>query len=254
MADAVKISVDDNIVLGEAFTKSANEFKARAPGKSALVLGGTGESGSEVVKHIMASGAFDKVTVFARRPVEYTGPNADTLVYKPVNLEDTEQMKKDFAGHTHAFTCLGTTQAKSGKEGFYKVDHDYILNTAKACKAAEIEHYTICSTAGANKNSMFFYTKTKGEVDSEIQDMGFPRVSIFRPGMLMCDRKEARPTEKMASYLMPALNFIIPNRLCVPTSTVGWVMAKNAFKKVDTPAVEIISNLDMMNAFKAGQQ
>ncbi|KAJ2807152.1 Oxidoreductase htatip2 [Coemansia guatemalensis] len=254
MTDTAKISADDKIVLGEAFTKSASEFKARAPGKSALVLGGTGESGSEVVKHLMASGAFDKVTVFARRPVEYTGPNAETLVYKPINLEDTEQMERDFAGHTHAFNCLGTTRAKSGKEGFYKVDHDYILNATKACKAAEIEHYSICSSAGADKNSMFLYTKTKGEVNSEIEKMGFPRVSIFLPGMLMCDRKEARPLEKIASYVMPALNFVVPNRLCVPTSTVGWAMVNNAFKKVDTPILENISNLDMVEAFKKGQQ
>ncbi|KAJ2076644.1 Oxidoreductase htatip2 [Coemansia sp. RSA 988] len=253
MSTAVKIAAD-NVVLGGAFTKCASEFKARAPGKSALVLGGTGESGSEVVKHLMTSGAFDKVTVFARRPVEYTGPNAETLVYKPVNLEDTEQMERDFAGHTHAFTCLGTTRAKSGKEGFYKVDHDYILNAARACKAAEIEHYSICSTAGADKNSMFFYTKTKGEVESEIEDMGFPRVSVFRPGMLMCDRKEARLFERMLGYVMPALNVVVPNRLSVPTSTVGWAMVNNAFKKVDTPIVEEISNLDMVNAFNKGQQ
>ncbi|KAJ2824475.1 Oxidoreductase htatip2 [Coemansia erecta] len=253
MSNTVKIVVDDSLALGESFTKAASEFKASNPGKSALVIGSTGEVGREVVKHLMASDAFGKVTVFARRPIEYTGPNADKLEQKSVDFENTEQLERDFAGHTHAFSCLGTTRAKEGKDFFYKVDHKYALNAAKACKAANVEHYSNCSSAGADKNSMFLYTKTKGEVDSDIQDMGFPRVSIFRPGMLLCDREESRPMEKVASYVMPLLNYVMPGKMAVPTSTVAWAMVNNAFKKVDTPVNELMNNKQIVDEFKKSQ-
>ncbi|KAJ2742392.1 Oxidoreductase htatip2, partial [Coemansia sp. BCRC 34490] len=150
----LKIALD-NIFHGSNFTKAANEFKERAPGRNALVLGGTGEVGREVVKHLMVSDAFDKVTVFTRRPIEYTGAHAEKLVQKPVDFENAEQLERDFAGHSYAFCCLGTPRGRSGIDTYYKVDHDYVVNAARACKAADVEHYSICSSAGADKNSMF---------------------------------------------------------------------------------------------------
>ncbi|KAJ1964632.1 Oxidoreductase htatip2 [Dipsacomyces acuminosporus] len=249
MANIVKIT-GDALVLSETFRNAALAFKQRAPGKSALVLGGTGEVGREVVKHLLVSDAFDKVTVFTRRPIEYTGANADKLVQKPVDYENVEQLEQDFTGHTHAFSCLGSTSAKHGKKVFYKVDHDYVLNAAKACKRANVEHFSIGSSAGANKDSWFIYPRTKGEVDTEVQDMGFPRASIFRPAMLECDREEARPLERLATFVLPALKLLAPNTIAIPTSTVAWAMVNNALAAVETPKTEIFSNADMIKAFK----
>ncbi|KAJ2515521.1 Oxidoreductase htatip2 [Coemansia sp. RSA 1939] len=251
---ALKIALD-NIVLGSKFTKAASEFKERAPGRNALVLGGTGEVGREVIKHLMASDAFDKVTVFTRRPIEYTGAHSEKLVQKSVEFENTEQLERDFAGHSHAFCCLGTTRAKSGADGFYKVDHDYVVNSAKACKTANVEHYSICSSAGADKNSMFLYTKTKGQAEDEIQAMGFPRVSIFRPAMLMCDRDESRLLEKVATYPIKFLSKLIPGMLAIPTSTVAWTMVDNAFSAPKkTPLNEAFSNSEMLKYFNEAQK
>ncbi|KAJ1664066.1 Oxidoreductase htatip2 [Coemansia sp. RSA 1813] len=250
----LKITLD-KIVLGNKFTKAAGEFKEKTPGKSALVLGGTGEVGREVVKHLMASDAFDKVTVFTRRPIEYTGANAEKLVQKPVDYEDSARLERDFAGHSHAFCCLGTTRAKSGADGFYKVDHDYVVDSAKACKQANVEHYSICSSSGANKNSMFLYMKTKGQADDEIQNMGFPRVSVFRPGMLLCDRGESRLLEKVVTVPLKLLTMVAPSLLSIPTSTVAWAMVNNAFTvPATTPLNEIIGNADMHKGFDNAQK
>ncbi|KAJ2402071.1 Oxidoreductase htatip2 [Coemansia sp. RSA 2559] len=251
---ALKI-VLDKIVLGSKFTKAAGEFKERAPGKSAIVLGGTGEVGREVVRHLLASDAFDKVTVFTRRPIEYVGANAEKLVQKQVDYEDAAQLERDFAGHSHAFCCLGTTRSKSGADGFYKVDHDYVVDSAKACKKANVEHYSICSSSGANKDSMFLYMKTKGQADDEIQNMGFPRVSVFRPAMLLCDRDESRIVEKVATVPIRLLSMLAPSLLSIPTSTVAWAMVNNAFSAPkSTPLNEIFGNADMHKAFNDAQK
>ncbi|KAJ2821783.1 Oxidoreductase htatip2 [Coemansia furcata] len=254
-AAPLKIAVTDtDPVLGRTFTKAAGKFKTKSPGKSALVIGGTGEVGREVVKHLMASDAFDKVGVFARRPIEYTGPNAEKLVQKPIDFENDEQLKADFAGFTHAFSCLGTTRSKSGKDGFYKVDHDYVLSAARACKEAGVEHYSIVSSAGANKSSRFLFTRTKGEVDSEVLGMGFPRTSVFRPAMLECHREESRPVEKMASLVMPLFKLAMPMSVAIPTSTVAWAMVSNSFARVEAPATETFSNSDMLERFQKAKK
>ncbi|KAI9500671.1 Oxidoreductase htatip2 [Coemansia spiralis] len=250
----LQIVVDNKLVLGSAFTKAASEFRAKSPGKSAVVFGGTGEVGREVIKHLVASDAFDKVTVLTRRPIEYSGENAEKLVQKPADYENMEELQSNVAGHTHAFCCLGTTRGKSGADGFRKVDHDYILNSAKACSENNVEHYSICSSAGANKNSFLLYMKTKGEVNDKIQNMGFPRTSVFLPGMLMCEREESRLLERVSAYIVRFAGIFTPKTLHVPTSVVGWSMVNNAFASVKTPENEVISNADMVDAFEKGQK
>ncbi|KAJ1721802.1 Oxidoreductase htatip2 [Coemansia erecta] len=251
-AAALKIS-SDKIVLGKGFLQAANEFKEKTPGKNALVLGGTGEVGREVVKHLLASGAFDKVTVFTRRPIEYTGSNSDKLVQKPIDFENEEQLRNDFSGHSHAYSCLGTTRAKSGKEDYYKIDHDYVLNAAKACKAANVESYSICSSTGADKNSHFLYTRTKGEVDDEVQKMGFANVGVFRPAMIECNREEARIMEKMALYVVPVLKLVFPKSVGIPSSTIAWSMVYNSIHPTKDRESNIFSNADMLNMFEKNQ-
>jgi hypothetical protein len=47
------------------------------------------------------------------------------------------------------------------KEGFIKVDYDYIVGSAKMAKAAGVEHFSLISSGGANANSWFLYMKVK---------------------------------------------------------------------------------------------
>ena len=50
---------------------------------------------------------------------------------------------------------------------------------------------------GANTSSGIFYNKTKGEVERDISLLEIPAISIFRPSLLIDDRKENRPDEKI---------------------------------------------------------
>ena len=62
-----------------------------------------------------------------------------------------------------AYCCLGTTRGKAGKDGFVKVDRDYVVASAEILKANGCQHFHLVTSQGSNKNSMFLYTKTKGE-------------------------------------------------------------------------------------------
>ncbi|KAI7821483.1 hypothetical protein BX661DRAFT_188395, partial [Kickxella alabastrina] len=159
------------------------------------VLGGTA---------LLASDAFERVTVFTRRPIDITGTNSDKL-------------ESDFAGHTHAFSCLGASRWKNGSDGFYKVDHDYMLNAATACKKVQVENYSICSTKGADKTH-----------------------ASYMPGL------KARSTTKIFSYLLPV-------SAAVSSSTIAWSMVFNALKPSETSRSVIFENSDMVNTFENNQ-
>ncbi|KAJ2702450.1 Oxidoreductase htatip2 [Coemansia sp. IMI 203386] len=252
VTNALKLSAE-NVVLGKGFVQAASEFKQKNGNEqNALVIGPTGEVGREVVKHLLASDAFAKVTVFTRRPIEIEGADASKLVQKPVDFENKEQLERDFTGHSHAFSCLGTTRAKSGKDGFYKIDHDYALNAANACKKANVENYSICSSTGANKDSMFFYTRVKGEVDDEVLKMGFKQASVFRPAMIECEREERRLTEKLAMYALPVLKMVLPKSVGARSSTIAWAMVYNSIKPAERES-NIFGNADILTMFEKNQ-
>ena len=88
-----------------------------------------------------------------------------------IDFDKLEDHKDAFADADLAFVCLGTTRAKSGAEGFVKVDYDYIVNTANILKEhGRCKDYHLVSSTGrynlistltylAHTLSYFFYCK-----------------------------------------------------------------------------------------------
>ena len=103
--------------------------------KCALVLGGTGESGKRVMDELRVSDLISKIVMLNRRQVELPeGPGSEKVEQKIVDFDKLDEHKEAFNEGEIAFCCLGTTRAKAGKDGFVKVDYDYVVNSAKILK------------------------------------------------------------------------------------------------------------------------
>jgi uncharacterized protein YbjT (DUF2867 family) len=106
-----------------------------------------------------------------------------------------------------AFSCLGTTLKQAGGEAAQrKVDYDYQLAFAKAAAANGVGTYVLVSASSANPDSRMFYSRLKGELDRDVQGLGFPRVRILRPSLLGGERTQARTGEKVGSAVLGAVN------------------------------------------------
>ncbi|KAF2349542.1 NAD(P)-binding domain [Trinorchestia longiramus] len=214
----------------------------------ALVLGGTGEVGRELVKQLVAHPAFSKVTVVGRRPFEDV--QSDKLVSKQVDFDKLQEYEDAFNDTQVAYCCLGTTRANAGKEGFIKVDRDYVLGAAELLKKAGCSHFHLVTAQGSNKDSMFLYPKIKGETEECTAEMKFDRLSIYRPGLLMCERRERRIFEGILQTF--AKGFDWRNRFSVPVETVAKAMITNTLCSPDdaanqTPPIkEIITHDDIL--------
>ena len=127
---------------------------------SALLLGATGETGKELVKALCASDAVSKVILVGRRKLESEpAASSDKVEQRVVDFDSLEAAS--FAGADVAFCCLGTTRGKAGKDGFVKVDHDYVVNSAKMLKESGCNNYQLLSSKGASAGSLFLYPKVK---------------------------------------------------------------------------------------------
>jgi uncharacterized protein YbjT (DUF2867 family) len=95
------------------------------------------------------------------------------------------------------FITLGTTRKNPPKQAeYYQVDHDYPVLAARMAKDNGVKSVFVVTAVGADLKSAFTYTQTKGEVERDLIQLDFEHTHIFRPSMLMGNRKERRPLEK----------------------------------------------------------
>lgn len=173
--------------------------------KTALIAGGTGLVGGYLLDRLLDDPVYDKVIAVTRKPIEGKGNKLVNLVVDFHNLDQyAGAMKAD-----DVFCCLGTTMKKAGgKEEFYKVDHDYPLQLAQLTKHNGARQYLLISSLGADKGSVAFYNRVKGEVEEDIGREGFAGFHVLRPALLMGPREEARSGEDAAKSFFKVFSFL----------------------------------------------
>ena len=168
------------------------------------VIGSTGLVGSHIVDLLKKENACQKIRLLVRRPVEFSHPK---LEIKLVNFEDYESLKLALAGCNVVFCAVGTTQdkVKGDQLQYRKVDYDIPVNAARACLETGGSNFLLVSSVGADSNSKNFYLRLKGEVEEAVQKFPIKSISIFRPSMLLGNRKEFRLGERIGQSGMKLL-------------------------------------------------
>ena len=138
---------------------------------------------------------------FVRKPLTLTHPKLHAHV---VDFETPEAWADLLRGDV-AFSCLGTTLAVAGsKEAQWRVDYDYQYNFAKLCHNNGVPTFVLVSAAGAKAQSKLFYNRMKGQLEDAIKALGFARLLIFQPSVLVrkgSDRKGEQFGLKMIVFL-----------------------------------------------------
>jgi uncharacterized protein YbjT (DUF2867 family) len=174
--------------------------------KTALLVGATGLIGSRLLALLKEDAHYERIVVLTRKPIDVSG-RCESLVVDFNRL--TEQYKDVHADDV--FCCLGTTMQVAGsKEAFRRVDYEYPLEVARLAKLNGAEKYLLVSALGAKKNSSVFYNHVKGEVEEAIGLLNYPAYHIFRPSLLMGNRKEARTGEDAAKTFFKIFGFLVP--------------------------------------------
>lgn len=172
----------------------------RVPSRTCLIVGATGMVGGHLLALLLDDPEYGSVTVLTRRPLGRADPK---LVEHVVDFDDPASYRAH-AGVDDVFCCLGTTIKKAGsREAFRRVDLEYPLAVARAAVEAGAGQYLIVTAVGADPGSRIFYNRVKGEVEASLRALPFLRgVKIFRPSMLLGERGEHRPAERVGVALM----------------------------------------------------
>jgi uncharacterized protein YbjT (DUF2867 family) len=162
--------------------------------KKAIVFGATGFIGSHLLSVLLDAPDYTQVMVVVRRPLTFSHPKLTMLIGDLTSLPALKpQLVVD-----EIFIALGTTRKHTPDETeYYKVDHDYPALSAEIVKANGARSVFVVTAAGANVKSRMFYIRTKGEVERDILALGFDHTHIFRPSMILGQRDENRPRERL---------------------------------------------------------
>lgn len=169
------------------------------------MVGASGLVGSHLLARLLADPMFSSVVSLGRRPLDVFDAK---LVQRTVDFASL-----DLAGLPApdvAFCALGTTISKAGsKAAFRAIDHDAVLAFAVAALAAGAQTFGVVSALGANPASRIFYNRVKGETEADLRTLGFPSLAIAQPSLLLGDRPDSRPLERVlvtiSRWLSPLL-------------------------------------------------
>lgn len=177
--------------------------------RTAVLAGASGLIGRALLALLVESPRYRHVHVLLRRPVPDlpAGGRIDTSVVDFARLPA-------LPAADDVFIALGTTIRAAGSEAaFRRVDFEAVLAVARAARTAGARCLIVVSAHGADPNSRLFYSRVKGEMEQAVTTLGYERVVIAQPSLLLGDRaalgQPQRPGEEWAARLLrPALALV----------------------------------------------
>ncbi|MFN3529561.1 MAG: NAD(P)H-binding protein [Bacteroidia bacterium] len=213
-----------------------------APFFDALILGYTGLTGDLLLRELMKSDKVKHIICLGRKAPSF---DHHKVQFIQADMNRLTEHTDAFGSVSRVFCCLGTTIKKAGsKNAFRRVDYDMVVNAALVAAQAGVNHFSVVSAVGAEAKSGIFYNQVKGEMEAALIQTGLPRLSIFRPGLLLGKREEFRFGERLGIALVPLFEWMIPKRFrSIKAETVARAMLLNAIKTDE--GIEIFFNGDM---------
>jgi uncharacterized protein YbjT (DUF2867 family) len=158
-----------------------------------LVVGGTGQVGSGLVRALLAAGACTEVVMVNRR----TAPVAADVRLRQVVMDTGAESFGDGIAElaracsaqgepVYAASCIGIGKGSQqwSVEDIRKLEIGLVGAFARGCLAAGVERFGLLSAAGSSARSRIRYARIMGEKEDVVRSLGFRRLAILRPGII----------------------------------------------------------------------
>jgi len=196
-----------------------------SPSTTAVIAGATGLVGSCLLRRLLEEPGYERVIALTRRPLAVSHPKLqqveatlDTLTGALSGLEAEDW-----------YCALGTTIKKAGSQAeFRRVDYDYPMALGRQAAATGARRFLLVSAIGSSVKSKIFYSRVKGELERDLELLGIPELHLFRPSLLLGDRKEYRTVERLYGVLMKPLKPLLGKYRAVHADAVAASMIRAA--------------------------
>jgi len=205
--------------------------------KKAIIYGASGFVGSYLLQELIDNPKYERVTAIMRKKPLSEHPKLKILLG---DLTSLPCLKDDIEGND-VFIAIGTTKKKTPDLGeYYKADHDYPVLAASIAKQNGATAVFLVSAIGADVNSSLFYCRVKGEAEHDILALGFEHTHIFRPSVILGNRPEKRPLEKILIMAFTIFNPLLLGRLKRYRGIKACDIARAMNNAADHPAEKVM--------------
>jgi uncharacterized protein YbjT (DUF2867 family) len=197
---------------------------------SVVMLGATGAVGSRAVAALQALPQLQHLTLLNRRVVSaLAGPHTRQHV---VDVFASASYSPLLPGHQAAICTFGVGEPSKVPRGeLMRVDMDAAIAFATACRTAGVRHFELLSAVAAHPKSRNFYLRTKGELREALAALGFERLSIFQPSMILTPTNRYGLSQALTLAVWPKLHPLLQGRASkyrgIRIETLGTAMANN---------------------------
>lgn len=206
-----------------------------------MLVGATGLVGGQVLQHLLDDGRCDAVVAPTRRALGISSP---ALLNPVVDFEQLP-LDGDWWAVDAVICALGSTIRQAGsREVFARIDHDYPLQVATQARACGAHAFVLNSAMGADPGSRIFYNQVKGRLEQDLRGLGYPSLTLVRPGLIGGERSERRTGEHLASLVLGALGPVLPRAWRInPAERIAAAMVEAALRP--QPGVQVIGSAQL---------
>lgn len=208
-------------------------------GKTAIILGASGLTGSIILDKLLIDDRYSTIKIFSRKSIKNKNPK---IIEKTGDLLELEKFKDDFTAD-EVYCCIGTTAKKVPDRKVYKkIDYGIPVKAAKLCIENKIDTFLVISSIGANPKSSVFYSRTKGEMERDVLKENIKNTYILRPSFILGERGEKRFGEAIGVGAAKLFEFILVGKLkkyrAITAEKIAGAMIYLANTKTDMPIIE----------------
>ncbi|MBD7923586.1 Rossmann-fold NAD(P)-binding domain-containing protein [Xanthomonas bonasiae] len=191
-----------------------------------LLAGATGLVGSHVLAQLLAAPECSAVIAPTRRALDVAHAKLDNPLVDFAQLPAQAPWWQADA----AICALGTTMKQAGsREAFRRVDHAYPLAIARLARQHGATAFALNSAFGADPRSRLFYNRVKGELERDLQALGYPSLALVRPGLIGGERAQPRAAERAAAVVLGMLGPLLPRRYRInPAERIAAALVEHA--------------------------
>jgi uncharacterized protein YbjT (DUF2867 family) len=156
-----------------------------------IILGGTGQVGGAAVAELLAIPECREVVMVTRKPL--TAQSRVRNVVLDMGAEDFAERTATLArevlsqGPASAVSCVGVGAGSRrwSEEELKRLELGVVGGFARGCHDAGIAQFCLLSAAGSTARSRLRYAPVMGMKEDTVRSIGFTRLAIFRPGIIV---------------------------------------------------------------------
>ncbi len=178
--------------------------------RTALLAGATGLVGGNCLQLLINDDTYERITILVRKPTAFVHPKVAEHI---VDFDRLDQYAQ-FIKADDVYCCLGTTiRAAGSQDAFRRVDFMYPVQLGAISARNGADQFLIVTALGADPRSRIFYNRIKGETEQAVSKLPFEAIHVFRPSLLLGERKEHRRGEQIGSYALKAVSTVMAGPL-----------------------------------------